>query len=196
MRIGVTVAKTLAWAWGKPLVGVSSLEGLAYGAFHRRTELAANDDGTDAVSWVVPIMDARRGQVYTAAFASGRAGAGWERLAEDAVRMMDGWIDELLRRLAAERERRAVRTVWIAGDLTLHEAAALRLRDEAAAALGGDAPNVRLFSYRMEGRWIGRLGAMRLAAGETIDAHDLVPNYTQLAEAEAKLLAREEAAER
>ncbi|MGG4036065.1 tRNA (adenosine(37)-N6)-threonylcarbamoyltransferase complex dimerization subunit type 1 TsaB [Paenibacillus cisolokensis] len=203
MRIGVTVAKTLAWAWGKPLVGVSSLEGLAYGAFHRgmeqqagtadRAGAAAADAGADdGTTWIVPIMDARRGQVYTGAFAAGDSGAKWERLADDGIRMMDRWMSELLQRLEAERHRR-VRNLWIAGDLTQHEAAAGRLGEDVAAAFGDDAPQVRLLTYYMEGRWIGRLGGYRLAAGESDDVHALVPNYTQLAEAEAKLLAREEA---
>lgn len=39
----------------------------------------------------------------------------------------------------------------------------------------------------MEGEAVGRLGSDRLMQGITDDVHALVPNYTQLAEAE-KLL--------
>ena len=35
--IAVAAAKTLAWVWNKPLVAVSSLEALGYGAWHRGT---------------------------------------------------------------------------------------------------------------------------------------------------------------
>ena len=42
----------------------------------------------------------------------------------------------------------------------------------------------------MDGRRVAELGVRRLAAGESDDAHGLTPNYTQLAEAEAKLLAK------
>ena len=52
LRIGSATAKGLGLALNKPLIAVPTLEGLAY-----------NLCGTEAV--VCPIMDARRGQVYT-----------------------------------------------------------------------------------------------------------------------------------
>ncbi len=51
LRIGIGTIKGLAYGLGKPVVGVSTLEALAY-----------NIDVTDLV--ICPIMDARRGQVY------------------------------------------------------------------------------------------------------------------------------------
>jgi tRNA threonylcarbamoyladenosine biosynthesis protein TsaB len=56
VRIGVTIAKTLAWALNIPLVGISSLEILASG-------VGRYFDGC-----ITPIFDARRGQVYTGRF--------------------------------------------------------------------------------------------------------------------------------
>jgi tRNA threonylcarbamoyladenosine biosynthesis protein TsaB len=53
LRIGVTIAKTMAWSLHLPLVGISSLETLAAGA------------GRYFEGVVAPIFDARRGQVYT-----------------------------------------------------------------------------------------------------------------------------------
>lgn len=53
VRIGVTIAKTLAWSLKIPLVGVSSLEILAAGA------------GRYFSGFTAPIFDARRGQVYS-----------------------------------------------------------------------------------------------------------------------------------
>lgn len=52
LRIGSATAKGLGLALNKPLIAVPTLEGLAY-----------NLCGMDAI--VCPIMDARRGQVYT-----------------------------------------------------------------------------------------------------------------------------------
>ncbi|PLT31431.1 tRNA (adenosine(37)-N6)-threonylcarbamoyltransferase complex dimerization subunit type 1 TsaB [Peribacillus deserti] len=52
VRIGVTIAKTLAWTLKIPLAGVSSLE-----------TLAAN--GRFFNGLISPLFDARRGQVYT-----------------------------------------------------------------------------------------------------------------------------------
>ena len=54
-RIGVATAKALAHAVNKPMVGVSSLQSMAY-----------NLPYTDFL--LCPIMDARREQVYTATF--------------------------------------------------------------------------------------------------------------------------------
>jgi tRNA threonylcarbamoyladenosine biosynthesis protein TsaB len=56
VRIGVTIAKTLAWTLNVPLVGVSSLEILASG-------IGRYFDG-----YISPVFDARRGQVYTGLF--------------------------------------------------------------------------------------------------------------------------------
>jgi len=55
VRIGVSTVKALAHATKKPIVGVSTLEGLAYNLF--------NVDGI-----ISPIMDARRAQVYNGVY--------------------------------------------------------------------------------------------------------------------------------
>ncbi|HAM80885.1 tRNA (adenosine(37)-N6)-threonylcarbamoyltransferase complex dimerization subunit type 1 TsaB [Ornithinibacillus bavariensis] len=52
VRIGLTTAKTLAWSLKIPVVGVSSLEGLAY-------------RGLLTNSLICPFFDARRGLIYT-----------------------------------------------------------------------------------------------------------------------------------
>jgi tRNA threonylcarbamoyladenosine biosynthesis protein TsaB len=52
VRIGLTTAKTLAWSLQIPIVGVSSLEALAYRA-------------TFSSALICPFFDARRGLVYT-----------------------------------------------------------------------------------------------------------------------------------
>ncbi|WP_369901411.1 tRNA (adenosine(37)-N6)-threonylcarbamoyltransferase complex dimerization subunit type 1 TsaB [Bacillus manliponensis] len=52
VRIGVTVAKTLAWSLNIPIAGVSSLEALA-----------AN--GVNFSGYICPLFDGRRQQIYT-----------------------------------------------------------------------------------------------------------------------------------
>jgi tRNA threonylcarbamoyladenosine biosynthesis protein TsaB len=53
VRIGVTIAKTLAWSLNIPLVGVSSLE------------IIAASVGRYFNGYISPLFDARRGQLYT-----------------------------------------------------------------------------------------------------------------------------------
>ena len=94
VRIGAATIKGLAFGSGKPCVGVSTLEALAYNLELGATpDAAANDRdidinckdcdidriGQDRGILVVPVMDARRGQVYTALFKSG------ERRSEDML---------------------------------------------------------------------------------------------------------------
>ena len=55
IRIGVSTVKGLSWATGKPCVGVSTLEAMAW-------------HGLSAGGLVCPVMDARRSQVYNALF--------------------------------------------------------------------------------------------------------------------------------
>lgn len=66
VRIGVSLIKGLAFEKNKPCIGISTLDALA-----------KNLDGFDG--YVVPVMDARREQVYTAIFCDG------ERLCEDVL---------------------------------------------------------------------------------------------------------------
>jgi tRNA threonylcarbamoyladenosine biosynthesis protein TsaB len=55
LRIGISAAKGLAQAADKPLVGVSSMEALAWQVFQRHT-------------LIIPMLDARRKEVYTARY--------------------------------------------------------------------------------------------------------------------------------
>jgi tRNA threonylcarbamoyladenosine biosynthesis protein TsaB len=196
MRIGVTIAKTLSWVWGVPIVGISSLEALALGAhigqviatlgeIATSSELHAIMDRRFAREWIVPLMDARRGQVYTALLCGVGKPHSWERVAEDGIRLMHQWVDELAA-LAESADDRPVR-LRLTGDYAMHEAECERL----AAMLAPIGIAIERTPCEIEGRWIAALGEERLERGETDDAHTLIPNYTQLTEAEAKLLQAE-----
>ncbi len=80
VRIGIATLKGLAFAKGKPCVGVSTLE-----------SLAQNLVGTQGL--ICPVMNARRAQVYTALFRSD--GKVLTRLTDDAA-MSIADLDELL----------------------------------------------------------------------------------------------------
>lgn len=170
VRIGVTVAKTMAWALRLPVVGVSSLEALAFGGIDSFRGITPS---ASAVDWVVPVLDARRGQAYTSLFASGGE-CGWMRLRPDGIRLVDGWLDELVA-AAAERAADPPQRIVFVG-----EAAVVRQKLEQRS-------DDRLLTrdHLLEARHVAALAAH----GQAADAHRLVPNYTQLAEAEANWLA-------
>ena len=81
VRIGVCVAKALSHATGKPCARVNALEALAVGAF-----------GVGGV--ICPILDARRGQVYCAAFRYA-GGKFPERVLPDAALPLDEFLKAL-----------------------------------------------------------------------------------------------------
>ncbi|MGY3190454.1 tRNA (adenosine(37)-N6)-threonylcarbamoyltransferase complex dimerization subunit type 1 TsaB [Lysinibacillus sp. TE18511] len=78
VRIGVTLAKTLAWTLKKPLVGISSLKTLAANA--------ALYDG-----FICPIFDARRGNVYSGVY----KGYELEVIIDDDHDHIDGLLERL-----------------------------------------------------------------------------------------------------
>jgi tRNA threonylcarbamoyladenosine biosynthesis protein TsaB len=81
LRIGVTIAKTMAWSLHLPLVGISSLEVLAAGA-------GRYFDGV-----VTPIFDARRGQVYTGLYHFQNEQL--EAIQNDQLVMIAEWAEKL-----------------------------------------------------------------------------------------------------
>lgn len=179
VRIAVTAGKTLAWSWGKPLIGISSLEALAFGAWESAMALPAGDGASDGDGrkpiWIVPSMDARRGQVYTALFAADTAG-NWTRTEEDGIRLAADWMHRLLRQEAEAADGAGALLLFV-GDTSPYPA----MPDGQAA--------VQAMPFAMDGSAVGKLAAKRLIAGARDDVHSFVPNYTQLAEAEAKRLA-------
>ena len=160
LRIGVSTAKGLAWPGNKPCAGVSTLEAMAWSLAH-----------TGAI--VVPVMDARRGQLYNALFRG--TGEGLERLAPDRAIA----ADDLAAELAA-----------LPGDKILVGDGALlarRLLGERGLELTVAPPHLRLQSA-----WGVARGALELARrGELTDAAGLAPVYHRLSQAERERLARE-----
>lgn len=181
VRIAVTAAKTLAWTCRKPLIGVSSLAALAFsGVFVEKQQL----DHTV----VLPIMDARRGQVYTAAFEINAASAQSRRLHQDHIVLMEQWC-QLWEVQLAELKARGVSCIAIFGDVALHADAISSL--EQTAAQYGIA--VLAAAHAMSGRALAELGQGQWLEERIMptEPHELVPNYAQLTEAEVKQNAKE-----
>ncbi|WP_058301421.1 tRNA (adenosine(37)-N6)-threonylcarbamoyltransferase complex dimerization subunit type 1 TsaB [Gorillibacterium timonense] len=211
VRIGVTVAKTMAWAQQIPVAGVSSLASLALGTLLPDGEKApavTADVAEAGPVWIVPLLGARRGQAYTALFraASGidEAGGsypgtngrtefadawtsdeGWtmSRLVDDAIHPVEQWLEKLLMLEQEEADSAHPARVVFTGEteefLPLLSAYAERRSGETT-----------ILEDHLRAYACGLLAVPMLAAHATEDPHRLLPNYTQLAEAEVKLAAR------
>ncbi|NMO95735.1 tRNA (adenosine(37)-N6)-threonylcarbamoyltransferase complex dimerization subunit type 1 TsaB [Paenibacillus lemnae] len=183
VRMAVTAAKTLAWANRIPVVGVSSLHALAWGGLEQgMLAEKGHDHAINSNHWIIPLLDARRGQAYTALF-EGTGGTAPKRLAPDGIRLMGTWVEELEERLGRLPASQQPAGIWFTGETGVHGPVAETLRENGACP-------VYVQEYELEGRWAGYLGAERLLRGEYDETHSLLPNYTQLSEAEANLLRR------
>ncbi|MEB3100902.1 tRNA (adenosine(37)-N6)-threonylcarbamoyltransferase complex dimerization subunit type 1 TsaB [Ferviditalea candida] len=174
VRIGVTVAKTFAWTLSIPLLGISTLETLAYGGF----DPALRERGF--TQWVVPILDARRGQVYTGLY--GDNGSGWVCMKEDGVRKMRDWALELREMLEKHRNEAPPHRILFVGEVEPFTGVIKIL------ALHG---KVETADQPVRAYHAGLLALERWKHGEFEAVHSFNPNYTQLAEAEKKLLAKQ-----
>jgi tRNA threonylcarbamoyladenosine biosynthesis protein TsaB len=147
LRIGVATAKGLAFGTPRRVAAVSTLAAIAG---HAR-----------GPGPVLAVLDARRGEVYAAGFASG-VPADW--LPEGVIA-----IDELAARLPP-------------GTRVVGDAVPL-----CAQALRGAEVELRPPPYpETTARHVARLAAEKWSRGEAIAAADLAPRYLRRAEAEVK----------
>lgn len=171
VRIGVTAAKTFAWSLRIPLIGVSSLEALAYGAADRKSDK----------HWIIPMMDARRSQVYTGLYET--ADSDWSCQIKDRIRLAEDWVDQLIvHDEALDRGERPQRITFVG------ETSGVSDQLQKLSDLWPEKVDVR--EAQMRAFHLGQLALQRWMKGEQEDVHHFVPNYTQLAEAESNLLAK------
>lgn len=163
VRIGVTVAKTLAWTLNKDLVGISSLEVLA-------------QNGGFFNGLMVPYFDARRGQVYTGLYQS--LGNTVHSLEEDRLLLMDDWLEYL------KTFKEPI--LFLSQDTDKHgDSIQKELSDQ--AAIGSSEISLARPAQ------LAKLAADK----EPVDnIHSFVPQYLQLAEAEANWLKRQKGVEK
>jgi len=152
LRVGIATVKGLAFESDLPIAPVSTLAALARAA-----------GPTDQL--VVPMLDARRGEVYAAAYASGSSE---EAALREGVYTPEALCAVIRPPCVLVGEGAAICGAAIAA--ALGEGVALRLPPEGNA----------------RARHVGALGVEQLARGSWVSAAQLVPHYLRRAEAEVK----------
>jgi len=164
VRIGVAAAKGFAWGAQKPCRGVSTLEAMAWNA-------------SPTGELIVPAMDARRNQLYCAAFY--RRGNGVERVLPDAALSIEE-LGERLREIPG-------------GKLLVGDGAELCYNSLKDALSGLRLAPEHLRFQRAAGAALAAWHA--LSCGADADAASLVPNYLRVSQAERQRRLREETTE-
>lgn len=98
VRIGVTIAKTLAWSLNIPIVGVSSLAVMASAAHFFN-------------GFISPFIDARRGQIYTGLYHYKEGQL--QVVVEDVNILAKDWLEKL--------KQKDEKILFIGNDTRLHE---------------------------------------------------------------------------
>lgn len=152
VRIGVATVKSLCYAVDKPIVGVSTLEAIAY-----------NLRWTNGL--VCPILDARRSEIYGAIF---HGGTEWQRISDDLCLPIDAFLDKLDRHTTPDS------SIIFVGDGLVTYGDEVRSKHPETASLADTIFNVP------RGAAIATLGANRLKEGDTDNYWTLVPNYVRI----------------
>ncbi|MFS1511295.1 tRNA (adenosine(37)-N6)-threonylcarbamoyltransferase complex dimerization subunit type 1 TsaB [Chengkuizengella sp. SCS-71B] len=173
VRIAVTVAKTLAWTLNIPLLGVSSLEGLSYGLYRDMKQNEMDLNGLDI--WIIPILNARRGQAYTALYEYKEND--YANRLPDGIRLMEKWVEQIHEQLQSQS---SLKQITFVGDID-------EFRSEISTLEEISGHKVNCFQKHMNAYDIGLLALNQWDQNKINEPHQFIPNYTQLAEAERKL---------
>ena len=161
VRIGVAAAKGFAWGGELPCYGVSTLEAMAL-------QLGVWQ------GYVLPVMDARREQVYTALFRVQEGNL--ERHCEDrAISLQE--LGEEIKSLSEP--------VFLVGDGSI-----LCYNTLKETVPGLVLPPEHRMHQRAAG--VALAAGIQIAAGAPGDGANLAPNYLRLSQAERERLAREQ----
>ena len=160
VRIGVAAAKGFAWGRELPCYGVSTLEAMA-----------RNFDAWEG--YILPTMDARRDQTYTAIFQA--KGGNLSRITEDEAIS----YEEL-----GEKLKNCEKPIFLVGD-----GAVLCYNKLKEAVAGLVLPAEHRLHQRASG--VALVAYDMMEAGLPGDGNSLTPNYLRLSQAERERLARE-----
>jgi tRNA threonylcarbamoyladenosine biosynthesis protein TsaB len=156
LRVGLTAVKGWAEVYGKPVAAVSGLEAVA-----------AQAGGAAEGALIVPVLDARRGEVYGAVYAN--RGARLERLTPEYVLPPEEFL-AVARDCCANRELTFVTTVPAMTKAMLADsefaAASIRIASPVLATV------------------IAQIGLERATRGEVVTSLNLDANYIRRSDAE------------
>jgi len=162
LRIGVSTAKGLAWAAGKPCAACSTLASMAW--------LMSHMEGGQ----ICAVMDARRNEVYNARFVIQNGEPA--RLTPDRAISLSALGDEI---------KKSGKMQFLVGDGA--QLCYTVLKDSGCDLC---LPPDHLRYQRASG--VAREAYRMALAGQLISAHELSPNYIRLSQAERERLAKEQ----
>jgi len=154
LRIGISTVKGLGFATGKPVAGVSTLDALAY-QFPLFPHL------------ICPVLDARKGQIYTALYES-TGHMKWKRVVEDCAVEPEEWLKQVHD------------PCLFVGDGTVSYGELIR------EILGDLAYLAPIYLNRVRASVVGYIGIKQILDGQTADVEQLVPHYVRKSDAEIK----------
>ncbi|MBX3423007.1 MAG: tRNA (adenosine(37)-N6)-threonylcarbamoyltransferase complex dimerization subunit type 1 TsaB [Pirellulaceae bacterium] len=176
LRVGLATAKMLAMAWRIPVAPVDTLEVLANQIQHRL------DSTAQAI--IVPVINAFRKQVFTAAWNTGAFGA-IVRLAPAQVVDAERWVVEPLASQAFENgaaERRGLQTdqIVVAGP-GLHSYVPHTRPEQGRGRV------VVLDPLAPSARWVAQVGWQMFQAGLHVSPAEVTACYVRASAAEEKV---------
>ena len=163
VRIGISLVKGLALGRNIPIASVSTVEALA-----------ENFSGLNGI--IIPVMDARRGQFYSAIFKGGENGI--ERLTEDFADSAPGILNRLSS-LGLSGE-----PIFLVGDGYASAKAAF----SALSVSVNDTPQGLISESAMS---VGLVGLKKYADGDLKTDLEISPIYLRMPQAERERLERE-----
>ena len=162
VRIGVSLVKGLAFGRGVPCIPVSTLEALA-------------ENISPLAGILVPCMDARRGEVYTATFLSD--GENVKRVSEDRAISIKDLAEELKERFPNEK-------IYLSGD-------GYNVARAALTSMGLKIENTPPLLINENAASVARVAQRKHAEEEYTDDKGISPSYLRLPQAERERLERE-----